>query len=420
MAYVEQTWQDNNPSFPLSAARMTHIEAGIGDAHELIAALPPPGGGSTSEIPVIFPEQFGAVGDSNHNTGGGADDTAAIQQAYNTANAAAGLVGFMGGKTYRITATIDVCPDASPPMTTVGFGAHGFNKVVMLPNIVWDGPAGGTMFDVRSSGQNIPGVLFKDIRFAGRNIAGSAIVFRPTGTNAAKLDTGTGLDNVHMGAFAGDAVRIETLGATNFWIVGGRWDVIAGYALYVKVASQTFLSIRDVTWAGGTKGFVHFDAGAHLVEGTNNTHYVMCHFDAIHWESGNLGETFPEGATPADRRGIVACTIDPTEVIVQHHLTFTNCQILGWNSSSPSHSLVQMMGGTEAQRRGRLNMNARNFRGFNGDGSAALANVIPIGGIPAVDKPPFTSATYNRLEFGPGGGGIIANETPRFWSHTGP
>ena len=29
MAYTEQTWQDNNPAYPVSAARMNHIEAGI-------------------------------------------------------------------------------------------------------------------------------------------------------------------------------------------------------------------------------------------------------------------------------------------------------------------------------------------------------------------------------------------------------
>ena len=32
MAYTEQFWQDGNPSYPLSAARMLHMEAGIAAA----------------------------------------------------------------------------------------------------------------------------------------------------------------------------------------------------------------------------------------------------------------------------------------------------------------------------------------------------------------------------------------------------
>jgi hypothetical protein len=427
VTYTKQTWQDDNPSFPLSALRMTHIENGIGDAHDLVmdldgrvTALEGSQTPGTGQFPILFPEDFGAIGNADHNTGGGADDTIPLQNAYNEATVKGAIVGWMGGKTYRTEATVDVCPDAAPPMHTVGIGGHGSNKNVLLPNLVaGDSLAGGVLLRVRSSGQNIPGVLFRDIRLAPRNTE-SALVFTPTGTNAAKLDTGTGLDNVHIGACTGDAVRIETLGATNFWIRGGRWDLMGGYALYCKVASQTFLSIRDVTWAGGRKGFAHFDAGPHAVEGTNNTHFVKCHFDSVHWESGALVETFPEGATPADRRGIIACTIDPSEIICQHQLTFTNCQILGWNSTSPSHSLVQMIGGTEAQRRGRLTVNGRVVTGTFGDGTSETGHVIPIGGIPAADKSPYTGNIYNEIKFGPGGGGVIANQTPRFWSNTGP
>jgi hypothetical protein len=79
-----------------------------------------------------------------------------------------------------------------------------------------------------------------------------------------------------------------------------------------------------------------------------------------------------------------------------------------------------MIGGTEAQRRGRLSLNVRNLTGTFGDGSAATGHVIPIGGIPAADKSPYTGNIYNEIKFGPGGGGVIANQTPRFWSNTGP
>lgn len=39
MTYVEQVWNDYDPSYPASAARFLHMETGIGDAHDALAAL---------------------------------------------------------------------------------------------------------------------------------------------------------------------------------------------------------------------------------------------------------------------------------------------------------------------------------------------------------------------------------------------
>jgi hypothetical protein len=378
------------------------------------------GGGGASTFPAVFPEQFGAVGDSNHNLGGGTNDTTAIQLAYEEANISTALVGFMGGKTYRITSTIEVCPDFGPPMHTVGYGGQGFNKVVMLPNIVWDGPAGGTMFQCQSSGANIPGVSFTDVRFAGRGIANTAITYKPTSTNAAKLDTGSYLENVHFGAFAGDAVRIETLGTTNFYIHGGRWDAVQGYALYAKVSSQTHLSVRDVTWDVGTsgKGFAWFDGGPNTPEGTNNTHYVEANFDSGHFESGGLVDTVPAAPDEASKSGIIRCTIESAEIIVQCKITMTSSQILGWNSTDASHSLIQMDGGaSNDERKARLNFSGRNVYGFNGDGSAALGHVIPFGNMGLTNPSPGNE--YQELSHRFCGGGVIANACPRVWNSTG-
>lgn len=41
MAYTKQTWTNNDSSTPLNAPRLGHIEDGIGDAHDEIAALAP-------------------------------------------------------------------------------------------------------------------------------------------------------------------------------------------------------------------------------------------------------------------------------------------------------------------------------------------------------------------------------------------
>ena len=39
MAYTPQTWTDGDAATPVNATRMTHIEDGIDDAHDDIAAL---------------------------------------------------------------------------------------------------------------------------------------------------------------------------------------------------------------------------------------------------------------------------------------------------------------------------------------------------------------------------------------------
>ena len=39
MAYTKQTWTNDDPDTPLSGPRMSHIEDGIGDAHQAIDDL---------------------------------------------------------------------------------------------------------------------------------------------------------------------------------------------------------------------------------------------------------------------------------------------------------------------------------------------------------------------------------------------
>ena len=370
--------------------------------------------------------EYGAVGDSHHGTGGGTDDTAAIQAAYDAAqqDGHSGTVMWPGGFSYGITSTINVTPDPNRgPVNTIGLGGHGGNNVTQLPNVVWNGAAGGTIFNVATDGLNIPGALFRNIRCAGRDLAATAIRFGPITTGGAKIDSGTGLDEVHIAAFTGNAVKIEGLGATNFWIRGGRWDRIGGYALYVKVSSQTILSIRDVTWDGHSvadscNGFAHFDGGPNTPEGTQNTHYITCHFDTVHWESDNLAETIAGATEVAGRRGVIRCTIDNTEIIVQHILTFTNCQNLGWSGTSASHSLIQMDGGASSiERKARLSVSARNLFGFNGDGTAASGHVIPIGNC-GLTSPTPTAAQYQQLTHRVAGGGVVASSTPQVWENT--
>jgi hypothetical protein len=373
--------------------------------------------------------EYGAIGDANHNTGGGADDTAAIQAAFTAAQAVNGfgVVVFPAGRTYRITDTIETAVDVNlAPAWVWGVGSMARDRVAKWPNITWDGAAGGVMFNTEQGGNNISAGLYRNIRLIGRDIANTGIRYGPTESlNVAKLDSGSGLDEVHLGAFAGNAISVEGLGSTNFWIRGGRWDKIQGYALYMRVGSTSFVTIRDVTWDATVTtvfdyadGFAHFDgANNDAYEGTANTHYVLAHFDSVHFESGGLKDTVPTASETAGRRGIIKCSIDTAEVVCQHHMTFTNCQVLGWNSSDDSHCLIQMSGGTtNAERKARLNFNGRNVHGFNGDGSAATGHVIPFGNMGLTNPDP--GDTYQELTHRFSGGGVTASRYPRVWNNT--
>lgn len=50
MTYAEQTWTDNDPSTPLSASRLRHIEEGVKDAHDSIDELPAPFSGAYGDL----------------------------------------------------------------------------------------------------------------------------------------------------------------------------------------------------------------------------------------------------------------------------------------------------------------------------------------------------------------------------------
>lgn len=376
---------------------------------------------------------FGAVGNSNHNSGGGADDTLAIQAAQDESQATGGygLVIYPGSRSYRITSTIMGTPDPSKSSNwQIGLGAFGAGQGVALPNIVWDGAVDGTMHNTQNSGNNIPAALFRNLRYAGRNIAATAIRMGPSASNNAKLDSGTGLDEVWMAALTGDAFRSEGIGATNFWIRGGRWDRIQGYAVYMRVASQTLLSIRDVTWDATdvtltdfAKGFMHLDAS-----GGGDTAWVHCRLDTIHPESGGLKETNASGTTAGDKRGIIACSINSATQRVQFQFDMDVIQCLGHDGSDATHSLVQMLGGggatesdRELQRSARLVINGRSFKGLGGDGTAALGQLIPIGGIPSSHKSSNTGGNYYSFTHAPqtlvGSPTIFGSEVAKNWAY---
>lgn len=116
MAYSVQTWADNDPRYPVSAARMQHIESGI----DAVA-----NGGSLTYV--------GAP------TGG--DDTTLIQ---NAINAAPGEVWLQAGATYLLTGTTGLTID--PTVNRLRGAAT---------KIDCSGMTGGTALTIKSNNQGL-------------------------------------------------------------------------------------------------------------------------------------------------------------------------------------------------------------------------------------------------------------------------
>ena len=370
----------------------------------------------------------GAVGNSDHNTGGGNDDTNALKDTIAEAQQAGVPMLLEAGKTYRTREPLDLIPDNSKLGCSVwGEGGSGSNKVVMLPNIVFD-PAGGDgggqpIIDIPSTGNNIPGVQLVNFRIAGRDIPNTdGVRWGPdptTPTASAKPDTGSCMLNVHIAAVRGHGVRFDGVGITNLHIDGGRQDKIGGYAFYCRVASQTELRISNYTWdAWGTPGvpdglgFLHMNANA---GGSTAQADVM--LDNVHTEHSSLLETDAAGTDPADRRGILAFTIDAAGGLMHFTLKTTQMRVLGWQASDLSASLVQMLGGTADQRRARIVWDSDPIRSLFGDGTSSTGHVLPIGNIPTAYKSPWTNGVYQEIHYPlvGGGGGIFGSETPHVW-----
>lgn len=132
MAYTEQTWQDNNPAYPVSAARMAHIESGLGTV--------------TNGLQVAL------IGSSN-----GTDDSGAINTLL-TANDY--IVGALG-TTYTITNPINL-----PAGTTLDLTGCTVNASITVANantgnksaIVFGRGAGARLIGGKIDGKSTTGV----------------------------------------------------------------------------------------------------------------------------------------------------------------------------------------------------------------------------------------------------------------------
>lgn len=280
MPYTPQVWADDDPSKPLSAARLTHIESGITTAGALFN---------------VKDAAYGAIGN------GIADDTIAIQAAITAAQAVGGTVYSPSGNTYIInsnhlvvsgTCQIDFSGSTIKAQATLNQGGNALLSMIgsncVLRNIVVDGNStnGATICGI--DWQSANGRLYDCVaKNCHGNPNGFGFQFRAgcDGTRAYRITadnvTGTGLGIYIQN---GDVQVLDVLASNcdyaGIWVNGGGYTkiVITGRA---EVNNFTGLGINGTT-SGSVPKFVAYQ----------NNQFGITVFDAGNWEFGEIEADF--------------------------------------------------------------------------------------------------------------------------------
>lgn len=377
--------------------------------------------------------QWGALGNADHITGGGQDDTTPIQNAIAAAQSAGYMyVPIMAGKTYRHRG-LTLNPDPSKaPVELVGFGSVGGSRNAGLGKacLLFDGTTGGGVFGngdgIRSmvSGQNIPASPIRNLNLRGYGSTGTgaAIHMGPTGANAAKLDSGTELDRVFIQNWVGDGFVHDGDGATNFTVGDGwRADAVGGYMFKIRIGSSGSIKIGQGTYDNNSVPGGVAPMGLMLIDMsalTANGEATLVMPGPNHFETQvDLFETDATGVNPADRCGLIQVQINPAVNRQNLKIQIDGVRNSGWTSLRKSFSFIQVLGGTAAQRRARVMVQGQTWSGFNGDGTASVGHAIPIGNIPVADQAAArtgrsSQGVYPYVDYRPAGDSVLASETP--------
>lgn len=243
--YVKQTWQDNNHSLPVSAARMGHIEDGIDAATVFIN---------------VRAAAYGATGD------GVTDDRAAVQAAIDAVAASTygGIVFFPPGD-YLIGAPGLVT--ATSQQTPIVLQGSGYATNAVGTRLLRNGAY--TLFSAAGTGTSsstmVNDLWVRDITFAGAAQAATLV----------RLDRGAGclFQNVRFQNSTRRAFHGSQIWNTRF------------LACVFETSGDAGTSTPSVTLDGY--------AGV----GTTNT----VHFEACHWEGNLFHDLELDGADTSSR-----------------------------------------------------------------------------------------------------------------------
>jgi len=351
---------------------------------------------------------YGAMGNASYQTGGGNDDTSAIQAAYTAAGTTPNCpcVVFPSARVYRITSTINV----PAGVYTVGLGGAAAGGEPAY--VIWDGTLGGVMFQVATANANIISTLFDNITFAQASLLsnkpGTAVKFVGISGASARTDSGVGFRNVWIQGMVGKAIWFAQGGSTNFFLEGGRFDANQDYAIYVDLSGvKSFIGTiyGNTNWVGGGatqgKGFIHMDGEA----ATNPQGYSFLKIDGLHTEiNQNLIQTFASGANPYDRCGIIRLGVTPANGNLQHMLQ-VDSWFNGAASGKSSYSAIQITSasGTTAAASDCVAVELTNLSGLiNGTNDAGATDEARlIGGmVPASRRFPYASYRTSHVVWG--------------------
>jgi hypothetical protein len=268
------------------------------------------------------------AGDSNYTTASDTDDRDALQALIDAASTS-GVPGVVlpGRRTYRIGSPGDsVGITITKPIIIQGVGGLAENGVAGGgPYLVWGGDAGGTMFDVAFSSQNIPSVGFENLTICGRSDLTSPpatlIKYRGTGGAGTGIaDTGSFLRNVWLQQCSGVALDLQS-GATNFLIDGGRFDNWGTAALKTTGAASVSIT-GNCTMAMGKAADCMIDLDGSTAFGTILKMY------GTHLETdASLNEVYAGGTNPFDKRMLIRMRVNPALSYVQHHVYFDGLEL---------------------------------------------------------------------------------------------
>jgi parallel beta-helix repeat protein len=223
MAYSQQTWNDFDPAYPVTAARMAHIEAGVAAAAILTDLpaiyVPVTTGGAVTPPAILLVALFD-----------GSDETTTLQAAITAA--AGGTLYLPSGKTIK---TQTVTPSSNTTIMAEGPGA--------TIDIIDDGTGTSRYINVLNvSNITIQGITFKSTNATGR-----------TGVNG--------------------LVRLS--GATNVFIRQCAFGLSPATAVFAKTSTNVELSGNTVngTYADGfhiSRGCINVRIFGNNIQGTGD------------------------------------------------------------------------------------------------------------------------------------------------------
>jgi hypothetical protein len=269
MAYTGQTWVDNDPSKPLSAARMQHIEDGLTAAAN---------SGSTT---VLYVDPVNGADANSGQTWGAAKKTIAGALAASATN----VKIYLAGGTYTVTGLID-CTGTNIHIVGAGRGVT-----------IIQGTGGVTIDAIFGSTGAVNKITIESLTIQGAALDTITLPTRARTYSGTQINTGIKFAGSLVPGSSNPVIQnvlvrdVECIGTTSLPVY------LQGITGYAKVTESRFYNTMDVGWTycqkaicTNNESFKSADNGFSLSRGnlsvtcTGNTVDLCCYWGI--WVSG--------------------------------------------------------------------------------------------------------------------------------------